>query len=190
MSMSYNDYLKDNPGASYENYLIANTYEAYTGIFDSKDFTDKLKYVTDKSSENPFKTAADFELNPESILSSFYEDTLKVGSNNTFETIATEFNTAINEKLTYMTDYVAEQEAAKAEIDAAIEQDNAARAAAKAAYDAIMANTAAYRSTETYYDAVLGCNSYRYVIDTERQKSDAQAAYNEVWKRERHWVWG
>lgn len=120
-----------------------------------------LKGLEDKNDTNP------------KILNRFDDIVFGVGNTDAFKVLSDEYENRIDSLTKKIDDYVAIAQAALADIQAAIAQDEAARKAAQDAYDAVMDNDAAY----TYADTEDG-EAY---LHTDEQKADAQAAYNAKW---------
>lgn len=150
------------------------TYSDITTLLSSGAYIDGKNWVTSAEGKSKFKNLIDYDLGAKSLLSNFYDDTFKVGAQNTFEDISVDFEASVNKAVEIMNSYAVTAKAAKEAIEAAIAKDAEAARLAQAAYDAIMEDTASY----TYADTEDG----EPYLHSAEQKSDAEAAYVTTWE--------
>ncbi len=153
-----------------------SVYSDVTTLLSSGPYVDGKDWITSVEGKSKFKTLVDFDLDPKSMLSNFYDDTFKVGTQNTFEDIPVVFEAVVNKVISEMNDYVEIAQKAKKAIEEAIAKDAKAKQLAEEAYK---------NEPDIYtikIKTVNGKTTKACVLDTEATKAAKEKAYAETWE--------
>lgn len=131
-----------------------------------------------KSMDESCFTNIEESIDPKSKLSKFYTRTFKVGNTDTFELLSNEYETAINSATDKMDEYVEKASKAKAEIEAAIAQDQKAH---KMAEQARIDTANNYPSFVQEYDKKTGKPINSYDDYCNARAAAVKKAYNDTW---------
>ena len=153
------------------------TYSEITTLLTSGPYIDGKNWITSAEGKSKFKGLCDYDLNPKSLLSDYYDDTFKVGVQNTFEDIAVVYEANVNKAIDIMNDYASTASAAKAAIEAAIAKDAEAAKLAKEAYDSD--TNLVYDTVEVVNDA--GQKEKVKKLNAEKTLAAREAAYAKTW---------
>ena len=154
------------------------TYSEVTTLLASGPYVDGKNWVTSAEGKNKFKGLNDYDLNLKSMLSDYYDDTFKVGAQNTFEDISVVFEAKVNRAIDLMNDYTATATAAKIAIEAAIAKDAEAARLAQEAYN----NEPNVYKEETSWSSEQGAWVKTPVYDHEATIAAKEAAYARTWE--------
>lgn len=154
------------------------TYSEVTTLLASGPYVDGKNWVTSAEGKNKFKGLNDYDLNPKSMLSDYYDDTFKVGAQNTFEDISVVFEAKVNRAIDLMNDYTATATAAKIAIEAAIAKDAEAARLAQEAYN----NEPNVYKEETSWSSEQGAWVKTSVYDEAATIAAKEAAYARTWE--------
>lgn len=155
-----------------------STYSDVTTLLASGPYVDGKNWITSVEGKSKFKGLCDYDLNSKSLLSNFYDDTFKVGAQNTFEDISVVFEAKVNKAIGLMNDYAATASAAKTAIEAAIAKDAEAARLAQEAYD----NTPKVYKESTSWSDSQGAFVTTSVYDHEATIAAKEAAYAKTWE--------
>lgn len=158
-------------------------------IISPSSYTEEIDYATNPvindtynkivkaMDETCFKDIEE-SMDPKSKLSKFYTRTFKVGNTNTFEILSNEYEGVINSATAKMDEYVETASAAKAAIEAAIDQDQKAH---KLAEEARIKAANNYPAFVQNYDEKTGKPTNSYDDYCNARAEAVKKAYNDTW---------